>query len=99
MSEVRSKRNLKAGRKSKNKRSGGQFPLSAIPGMIPLAFKLGVVYLKFKRKAKKAAKVFKKELIANGIDKNTAENLTEDYLRSSRFLRQFDFSDMTSDKR
>ena len=66
--------------------------------MIPLVFKLGIVYLRFKRKAKRAGKVFQKELIKNGIDKETAKLLTEDYLRSSRVLRQFDFSDMMSEK-
>lgn len=66
--------------------------LKNMPGFISLAFKLGLVYLRFKRQAKKAGKVFEKELIRNGIDKNTARLLKEEYLKSSRILRSFDFS-------
>lgn len=65
-----------------------------IPRLIPLIMKLGVFYLSFKRKAKKAGKIFEKELVANGIDRATARLLTEEYLKTSHFLRQFDFSHM-----
>jgi hypothetical protein len=65
---------------------------AGVTSAIPLMVKLGFVYLGFKRKAKKAAKVFKKELIANGINEDVAVRLTEEYLKGSHFLRQFDFS-------
>jgi hypothetical protein len=65
-----------------------------IPSLIPLVFKLGRTYLRFKKDAQKAGKIFKKQLRANGIDKKTAEEMTEIYLNSSRILRYFDFSEM-----
>jgi hypothetical protein len=65
-----------------------------IPSLIPLVFKLGRTYLRFKKDAQKAGKIFKKQLVANGIDKRTAEEMTEIYLNSSRILRYFDFSEM-----
>jgi len=78
----------------RRKHHGREVAFKIIPRFIPLAIKLGFVYLSFKRKAKKAGKVFKKELIVGGIDKKTAELLTDDYLKSSHFLRHFNFSDM-----
>ena len=89
-----SKKSLNNEQRLKNKKSNGHSALSLIPRFIPLAIKLGFVYLSFKRKAKKAGKIFKKELLANGISKEEADQLTEDYLKTSHFLRGFDFSDM-----
>ena len=54
--------------------------------------KLGFVYLRFKRKAKKAGKIFKKELIAAGLDKDFVKELTDDYLKTSHFLTNFNLS-------
>jgi hypothetical protein len=71
---------------------GREIAFKAVPRFIPLAIKLGFVYLGFKLKVKKAGKIFKKELIANGIDKNTAKLLTEEYLKGSHFFRRFNFS-------
>ena len=51
-------------------------------------FKLGWTYLGFKRKAKKAGNLFKKQLLADGVDKAAAETLTDQYLRSSEFLSE-----------
>ena len=99
MSGTKSKRNSQRRKRSKVSENGFSTFISVIPSMIPLVFKLGIVYLRFKRKAKRAGKAFKKELIKNGIDKETAKLLTEDYLRSSRVLRQFDFSDLMSEKK
>ena len=65
---------------------------TGIASAIPLMIKLGWVYLGFKRRSKKAGKIFKKELIANGIDKKMAEVMTEEYLKTSHFLNEFDFS-------
>jgi hypothetical protein len=67
-----------------------------IPSLIPLVFKLGKTYLRFKKDAQKAGKIFQKELRANGIDKETAQAMTEIYLNSSRILRAFDFTDFVS---
>jgi len=76
----------------------GPSPILYIPRLIPLVIKLGFVYLGFKRKAKKAGKIFKKELIAGGLDKNFANELTKEYLKTSHFLKGFDFSDMVRSK-
>lgn len=67
-----------------------------IPSLLPLVFKLGKTYLRFKKDAQKAAKIFQKELLANGIDKETARAMTDIYLSSSRILRAFDFSDLVN---
>lgn len=55
---------------------------------IPLFFRLGWVYLGFRRKAKKAGSLFKKQLLTDGVDKDAAEVLTNQYLRSSEFLSE-----------
>ena len=89
-----SEKNLKRNKKRKRNHSERDIVFKTIPRFIPLAIKLGFVYLSFKRKAKKAGKIFKKELLDSGIDKKTANILTEDYLRTSHFLSHFDFSDM-----
>lgn len=54
-----------------------------LPALPSLMFRLGGTFLKFKRNAKKAGKVFKKELIKQGFDKGTAEGLTKIYLEGS----------------
>jgi hypothetical protein len=63
-----------------------------------LVFKLGFVYFRFKRNAKKAGKTFEKEMVSNGIDKSTAKLLKEEYLKSSHIFRQFDYSNMFKEK-
>ena len=65
-----------------------------MPSLIPLVFRLGKTYLRFKKDAQKASIIFEKELRANGIDKDTAKAMTEIYLDSSRVLKAFDFSEM-----
>jgi hypothetical protein len=70
----------------------GSSTLSYIPRIVPLVIKMGLVYLRFKRKANRAARIYRKELIAGGVDKEHARLLTQDYLRSSRIYREFDFS-------
>ncbi len=97
MLEGKSENESKKSKKDKI-RSPREIAFKTAPHIIPLAFKLGLVYLGFKRKAKKAGKIFKKELISNGIDKNTAKLLTEEYLKTSHFLRGFDFSHMVKGK-
>ncbi len=95
MFENGSKKSPKKECRKKSAKSRGHSPLSIMPRVIPLVIKLGFVYLSFKRKAKKAGKIFKKELLAGGMDEKLAEQLTEEYLRSSHFLSGFDFSDLT----
>lgn len=72
---------------------GIRFAGSLLPSLIPLMVKLGTTYLRFKKKAQKAAKIFEKELRANGIDKETAKAMTQIYLKSSHILRTFDYSE------
>jgi hypothetical protein len=67
-----------------------------LPSLLPLTLKLGKTYLRFKKDAQKAAKIFEKELRTSGIDKQTAREMTEVYLSSSKILSYFDFSDMIS---
>lgn len=54
-----------------------------LPKIPSLTFRLTRTFLRFKSDANKAGKVFKKELIKEGIDKKTADQLTEVYLKAS----------------
>jgi len=58
-----------------------------LPAMPSLLFRLTGTFLRFKRDAKKAGKVFKKELLRQGFDKKTASELTEKYLESSNLAK------------
>lgn len=73
---------------------GVRFAGILLPSLIPLILKLGRTYLRFKKDAQKAGRIFEKELRANGIDKETARAMTDVYMSSSKILRAFDFSDM-----
>jgi len=73
------------------------FALTAIGGGLKIGVKMLPCYLRFKRKAKKAGKVFQGELEASGMDPQLASALTEEYLKSSHLLRNmglFDFNGM-----
>ncbi len=54
-----------------------------LPSPPSLMFKLGSIFLRFKREAKKRGQTFQKELINQGLDEITAAQLTEIYLESS----------------
>ena len=54
-----------------------------LPSLPSLMFKLGSIFLRFKREAKKGGQTFQKELINQGVDEITAAQLTEIYLESS----------------
>lgn len=54
-----------------------------LPSLPGLTIRLGGTFLRFKRDAKKAGKIFRKELEKQGIDKKTAEELTGKYLEGS----------------
>jgi hypothetical protein len=58
------------------------FIIPHLPGLI---FRLGGTLLRFKGQANKAGRIFRKELINQGFDKKTADNLTEIYLAGSDF--------------
>ena len=62
-----------------------------IPSLPSLIFRLGGVFLKFKREAKKGGKIFQKELISQGLDATTAAALTDMYLESSSITHYVDF--------
>jgi hypothetical protein len=54
-----------------------------LPFRPKLLFKFSITFLRFKRGAKKAGKIFRKELIQQGLDKHTASELTGFYLKGS----------------
>jgi hypothetical protein len=54
-----------------------------LPSLPSLMFRFSGTFLRFKKDAQKAGKVFKKELVKQGIDKHTAEELTEIYMEGS----------------
>jgi len=58
-----------------------------LPSMPSLMIRLGGTFLRFKRDAKKAGKVFRKELISQGLDKKTAAELTEIFLDGSNLTK------------
>jgi len=59
-----------------------------IPKMPGLMFRLSGTLLRFKSQANKAGRVFKKELVNQGIDEITAEGLKEKYMEGSH-IRQY----------
>ena len=85
MSMIKSKNDGRMSRKTNLKKEA--FPFKYIGMMLPvlpsLMFKLTGTFLRFKRDAKKAGKVFKKELLKQGFNKKTATELTEKYLEGS----------------
>jgi hypothetical protein len=54
-----------------------------VPALPLLSFRLGRVFLRFKRQSKIAGKLFQRELRKQGLDKDTAEALTNKYLEAS----------------
>ncbi|RLF33832.1 MAG: hypothetical protein DRN07_01490 [Thermoplasmata archaeon] len=71
----------------------GNFKLFGIllPSLPSLVLKLGSTFLQFKREAKRGGRTFQKELIEQGIDRETAMELTELYLESSKIKYYMDF--------
>ena len=59
-----------------------------IPSIPSLMFRLTGTFIRFKSDAKKAGKIFKKELIKQGIDQQTAVELTGEYMQSSH-IREY----------
>lgn len=63
--------------------------LSSMPSLL---FRLGRTYLRFRKEAQRAERIFKKELIKQGIDKNIADDLSKIYSEGSNikiFFRNF----------
>ena len=58
-----------------------------IPSLPSLMFRLTGTFIRFKSDANKAGKIFKKELIKQGIDKETAAELTGIYMESSHIKK------------
>ena len=58
-----------------------------LPSMPSLMIRLSGTFLRFKRDANRAGRVFKKELIKKGINKKIAKDLTENYLAGSNIRR------------
>jgi hypothetical protein len=58
-----------------------------IPSIPSLMIRLTGTFIRFKSDANKAGKIFKKELIKQGIDKETADELTGTYMESSHIIR------------
>ena len=54
-----------------------------IPSIPSLMFRLSGTFLRFKSQANNAGKIFKKELIKQGIDEKTANELKSIYMESS----------------
>jgi len=59
-----------------------------LPSMPSLMFKFTGTFLRFKSQANKAGRVFNKELVKQGIDRDTAKELTDIYMESSH-LRKY----------
>jgi len=62
-----------------------------LPSLPRIIFRCGGTFLRFKRDAKKAGKVFKKELIEQGIDNQTATELTDIYMEGSDLFKFIKF--------
>jgi len=58
--------------------------ISFIPSLLVKSVR---AFLRFKRQAKKGGKIFKKELINQGLDRKTASNLTDIYLKNSHLIQ------------
>ena len=58
-----------------------------LPSLPRIILRCTGTFLRFRRDAKKAGKVFKKELIDQGIDKQTATELTDIYTEGSDLFK------------
>jgi hypothetical protein len=58
-----------------------------IPSLPSILFRCSGEYLRFRSKARKGGYLFQNKLIDQGVDRNTAERLTEIYLDGSNFFK------------
>ena len=49
----------------------------------------GFAWLSFKKQAQKGGKTFQKELVNQGLDKETAKLFTQDYIEGSNLMKLF----------
>jgi len=72
---------------------GGYDPVQLVARVMAylpiILLKSGTAWLSFKRQAKKGGKAFQKELVRQGIDKETALQFTQDYTSGSNLLKLF----------
>lgn len=55
-----------------------------LPSIPLLVLRFLKMYLGFKKQANKSGKIFKKELIKQGLDKETAQKITDVYMQPSK---------------
>lgn len=64
-----------------------QLTARIIPFIPMMILKSGTAWLSFKRQANKGSKTFHKELLKQGVDKQTAKLFTEQYIEGSNLLK------------
>ena len=60
-----------------------------LPSIPSLTIRLTGMFIRLKSRANKAGKVFKKELVKQGVNEKTATDLTEIYMESSHIRNYF----------
>ncbi len=74
------------------KKESGEVVLAVAANAPSLLWRLGISYLKYKRQAKKAGKVFFRSLVSNGIPEKEARDLADEYMSAfsvRQLVRQF----------
>jgi len=66
-----------------------EFTSIIIPLIPKILIKYSKIYLRFKTRANAAGKIFKNELLEQGVDRATADKLTELYMKSSKIQNFF----------
>lgn len=74
---------------NKTNKEGIFKPSSLLFNIIPLTFKLGFSYLKFKKRVQKAEKIFRDELKSQKLNQEIIEKFVGQYLESSRVIKNF----------
>ncbi len=78
---------------TRNKESG-EMVLAVAANAPWLVWRLGISYLRYKRQAKRAGKVFFRSLVSNGIPEKEARDLADEYTSSlslMSIMRQLPF--------
>jgi len=73
--------------KSESGRAGKFIRL--LPCLTILSVRSVPAFISFKLRAKKAGKIFEKELLDGGMDRESAKAMKEDYLKTSKFSTFF----------
>ena len=60
-----------------------------IPFIPSLMFRLTGTFFRFKSEANKAGKIFRNELVNQGLDKETAKLFTKEYVDGSNLMKLF----------